>query len=168
MTRPFRPVLPLLALLCATVALAACGSDAGSESGGGKSDEEQRLAFQDCLRDQGLDVAIGPRGSVAVRATPASGERGLRLEDNRRAFDTCRKKTGWAPPEPTEAQRREMQERALRFARCMREHGADVPDPAADGRMTIRVDRAGSAVFRRAQEACGSMMGDARIAAPAE
>lgn len=165
MTRPFRPVLPLLALFCAAVALAACGSGSGAGAGGGKSDEEQRLAYEDCLRDQGLDVAVDARGGIAIRAGRAD-EGGPRMDDSRRAFETCREKTGWAPPEPTEAQQREMQERGLRFARCMREHGADVPDPSPDGRMTVRVDRGDSAVFERAQRACGSIMGDS--AAPAQ
>ncbi len=166
MTRPFRPVLPLLALLCAAVALAACGSGSGSGSDGGKSDEEQQLAYVDCLRDQGLDVSSDGRG-IAIRMSRAGDARGgPRMEDTRRAFDTCREKTGWAPPEPTEAQQQEMQERGLRFARCMREHGADVPDPAPDGRMTMRVEPGDSAVFERAQRACGSIMGDS--AAPAQ
>ena len=167
MTRPFRPALPLLALVCAAVALAACGSESGSGDGGGKSDQEQRLAFLDCLRDQGLEVSDDGRG-IGIRMRRGEGESGAGsgFDDSRRAFDTCREKTGWAPPEPTEAQQREMQERGLRFARCMRSHGADVPDPAPDGRMTVRVEPGDSAVFERAQRACGSLMGGS--AAPAQ
>lgn len=169
MTRPFHLAMPLLALLCATVALAACGSDSGSGSGGGKSDEEQRLAYLDCLRDQGLQVSDDGRG-IAIGETRRAGgsdDGGPSLDDTGGALKTCREKTGWAPPEPTEAQQQEMQERGLRFARCMREHGADVPDPSPDGRMTVRVDRGDSAVFERAQRACGSIMGGgARMAAP--
>lgn len=167
MTRPLRPVLPLLALLCAAVVLAACGSDSSAGSGGGgKSDEEQRLAFLDCLRDQGLEVSDDGRG-IGIRTYRGEGESGgAQLDDSRDAFATCRERTGWAPPEPTESQQQEMQERGLRFARCMREHGADVPDPAADGRMTMRVEPGDSAVFERAQRACGSIMGG--NAAPAQ
>ncbi|MDO8188247.1 hypothetical protein Q5424_13820 [Conexibacter sp. JD483] len=163
MTRPFRPVPPLLALLCATVALAACGSGSGSGDGG-KSDEEQRLAYVDCLRDEGIDVVSSGRGIGIRMGQVGRAESGPRMDDSRRAFDTCRKKTGWAPPEPTEAQQQEMQQRGLAFARCMREHGADVPDPAADGRMTLRVDRGNSAVFERAQRACGRVFGGGSFA----
>ena len=167
MTRPLRPVLPLLALLCAALALAACGSESGAGADGGKSDEERRLAFLDCLRDEGLDVSDDGRGiGIRMQRGERAGAAGAQLDDSSRAFDTCRRKTGWAPPEPTEAQQREMQERGLEFARCMRSHGADVPDPAPDGRMTVRVDPGDSAVFERAQRACGTLMGGS--AAPAQ
>jgi hypothetical protein len=62
------------------------------------------------------------------------------------------------------------QEAALEWARCMREHGVDVPDPEVDedGRLTVRagagpgrrLDRGGEE-FREAMEACGRPLGSA-------
>jgi hypothetical protein len=60
---------------------------------------------------------------------------------------------------------RDPQQAALDFARCMREHGVDMPDPEVDdqGRIRVRVGGAGSRPDPRkleaAQQACGDLMG---------
>jgi hypothetical protein len=59
------------------------------------------------------------------------------------------------------------QQRALDFARCMREHGIDMPDPQVDdqGRVTVRVgpgqggSRPDPGKLEAAQKACGRLMG---------
>jgi hypothetical protein len=57
------------------------------------------------------------------------------------------------------------QERALAFAKCMREHGIDMPDPKVDanGRMEMRINGRGvdDAKMREAQTACQDKMGGA-------
>ena len=61
------------------------------------------------------------------------------------------------------------QEAALDWARCMREHGVDAPDPEVDedGRIQIRpgagrrLDDTDADAFREAQDACGTPFGDA-------
>jgi hypothetical protein len=64
------------------------------------------------------------------------------------------------------------EEAMLAFARCMREHGIDVPDPDSSGR--VRIQGPGGAAgkerpsdaqverFQEAQEACGDLLDDAR------
>jgi hypothetical protein len=71
----------------------------------------------------------------------------------------------------TEEAEQDPQEAALKWARCMREHGVDVPDPEVDedGGLTVRagagsgrrVDRGGEK-FREAMQACGRPLGNAR------
>jgi hypothetical protein len=59
------------------------------------------------------------------------------------------------------------QQAALDFARCMREHGIDMPDPEVDdrGRIKVRIGAGGSGdrpdpkKLEAAQQACGSLMG---------
>jgi hypothetical protein len=59
------------------------------------------------------------------------------------------------------------QQAALDFARCMREHGVDMPDPEVDdqGRIKVRIGAGGAgkrpdpAKLEAAQKACGSLMG---------
>lgn len=156
MSIPLRPLLAVLAVAAAALALAACGSSSPSSTGSGSSDEEKQLAFQDCLRREGLDVQImdGGRGvAIGARAEPGGGP----PPNADRAIRTCHEKTGWAPPEPSDAEKSEMRDRALEFARCMREHGVEMDDPAPDGRMTMRID-GDSPTFRRAQEECGGGM----------
>jgi hypothetical protein len=77
-----------------------------------------------------------------------------------------------AQTDTTEEQTEEdPQEAALEWARCMREHGVDVPDPQVDedGGVQVRAGRGGfrrgegnDDEFREAQEACGSPLGNAR------
>jgi hypothetical protein len=161
-TTPLRRLLPLLALALAALALAACGSGDGDASAGGSadSDEEQRLAFEDCLRGEGIDIRTTADGRVAIRASASRDESGSPSRTDR-AFERCRRETGWAPKPPSEEQQQEMRDRALEFARCMREHGVDMPDPSSDGRMLMRVEEGQDAVVRRAQEECGELMGGA-------
>lgn len=144
-----RSLAPLLATGLAALSLAACGSSSPSS---GASDEEKRLAFEDCLRDQGIQVQSSAEGT-AIR-TDAKSSAGGSAPDPQRAMRTCHKKTGWAPREPSAAEKAEFRDEALRMARCMRAHGVDMPDPKADGAMLMRADP-NSATFARAQKACG-------------
>jgi hypothetical protein len=157
-SRLFRLLLPTLAAALAAVTLVACGSDSPSSAGDGSSDEEKQLAFQDCLRKEGLDVQISGDGRGIAIGSRADADASGSAPDANRAMEKCRKSTGWAPKEPSDAEKSEMRDRGLRFARCMREHGVDMDDPAPDGRMTLRV-QGDSPTFRAAQKACGAMMG---------
>lgn len=51
---------------------------------------------------------------------------------------------------------------ALKFTRCMREHGVDMPDPEPGGGIRIRVDKGQEAKVEAAQKACREFdpMGD--------
>ena len=156
-----RLVMSLLAVSLAAVALAACGGSGGSGSPSGGSDEEKRLAFEDCLRDEGLDVETTSDGRSTIRMTSRGGRGGASLgdpDDENGPFARCREKTGWAPSPPSEEAQAEMRDEALKFARCMREHGADVPDPAPDGRLLVRVEPGDEATMKAAQAACDRLM----------
>lgn len=160
MTRTTRPLLALLAIAFAALTLAACGGDDSSGDSGGSGsasaesgDADKALAFEECLRGKGVDIDIDERGMMMMR-TRAAGDGGPSADDTREAMDTCRESSGWTPPEPSDEERAEMRERSLAFARCMREQGVDVPDPSADGRMTLRADAANSAAFDRAAREC--------------
>lgn len=152
-----RPLLLLLAVSLAAVALAACGG-AGSPSGSQRSDDEKRLAFEDCLRDEGLDVqssADGRRTSIRMTGRGGSGRQTFgEPDDENGPFARCRKKTGWAPITPTAADMARMRDEGLKMARCMRAHGVDMADPAPNGRMMVRIS-ADSPTVQAAMRACG-------------
>lgn len=152
----FRPLLLLVPALLATVALAGCGS--ASPSSGG-SDDEKRLAFEDCLRDEGLDVrssADGRRTSIRVTGRGGGSEPHSfgGPDDENGPFARCRRETGWAPSPPTAAEQARARDEGLKLARCMRAHGVDMADPAPDGRMMVQI-RADSPTVRAAMRACG-------------
>ena len=55
------------------------------------------------------------------------------------------------------------QDRALKFARCMRENGVNIPDPDfSNGGVSMKIDEGfnpSSEAFQAAQKACGSLFG---------
>src|SRR5215211_783188 len=66
---------------------------------------------------------------------------------------------------PADGASRDPEQAALAFARCMRQHGVDMPDPEVDdqGRMTMRIGGPGAKPDPRkleaAQRACGTPFG---------
>jgi hypothetical protein len=135
--------------------------------------QEAFLAYAQCMRDHGIDMpdpemvpveGEGP-GGVAFKVGVDGGAT-LDKEDFRAADTACHhflanvvgdKAGGGLSPED--------EDRLLQFARCMREHGIDMPDPQTGGGMIIdeeqgdgsRIDP-NSAEFQAAQEACGSLL----------
>jgi hypothetical protein len=70
---------------------------------------------------------------------------------------------GSGPTDMDPEQVEEMQQRALDFAKCMREHGIDMPDPVFEGggRMTqaFEIGDEDPALFEEAQAACAEEVG---------
>jgi hypothetical protein len=150
----------LLAVAVTSLVLAACGGGGGS--GGGKSNREQMdeyaLRNAECLRRHGIDAP-----------DPKPGQ-GLLL-DNRdvdpgqfeRAQRACQKELGKPPvPELSDQEQREFREAALKYARCMRAQGIDMPDPTfgANGEVRIQIKGRGrfdpeeDPAFKAAEATC--------------
>jgi hypothetical protein len=179
------PAVVALALLAAAcgggaenadgVATAGNGSAAKNASDKEKSDPQQAgLDFAKCMREHGVDmpdplageggrIMIGPSMGSSGEVSAASGPP-VGFEE---ADKACRHiledliGEGGPPLDPKE------QDRALKFAQCMREHGVDMPDPDFSGggiRMQIGGPGSGgidpgSSTFQDAQKACGSLFG---------
>lgn len=156
----------LLLTTVAALSIAACGDtdDPGAAATG--RDEDTELAFARCMREQGVDVpdpappGAGPqRLELSRSATPQKVEA---------ATATCRKKTGGGPRELSAEDQQELRDSALKFARCMRKNGIDLPDPEVrSGGVGIIVGgkgrsssgpRPGSAPWKRAESACRDLM----------
>lgn len=165
----------LLPLLLAGLAGAAggCGGTPEASGSGGSggpatenaADDQAELAFAKCMREKGFDIS-DPDGSgrIQMRLEGKPGDGGPRRAQE--ATKDCRKKTGGGPREPTQAEMTEMRDQALKFSKCMREHGVDMPDPQFDGGAAITMSKkAGergidpeSPVFSKAQQACEDEM----------
>jgi hypothetical protein len=157
-------VIPLLAL-----GLAGCGTDDGNSAKSkpdSRAEEQERARqFAKCMRANGIDMPdpeVGEDGGIKIRMggpgdkTPRKG-----TSDEgpmKAAMEKCRK---YMPNggEPVKLSPQE-QEQQRRFAKCMREHGVDMPDPGADGRVTIRHRPGSKSVdpdseeFKEAEKAC--------------
>jgi hypothetical protein len=146
--------------------------DDGNEN---QDPEEAALAWAKCMRRNGVDVPDPQfdEGRLTIRA----GGRGRRLDDTEsEKFQKAQKECGepfgrGGGPPISDEEREELQEAMLAFAKCMREHGVDMPDPEFSGQgggVRFRAGGPGSGVdpngatFRKAEEACGDILEDAR------
>ena len=158
----------LLAICAASVGIAACGGSSGGGGSSGRPDDTKELAFAKCLRKAGID-AQDPQingGKITQRVRLPEGISETRM---RQITADCARKTGGGPKPLSREDRARFLDAALKFARCMRAHGVDVPDPRAgqDGIMIQKGGGDGSAgggpdpsspAFQRAQKSCESYL----------
>ncbi|MFF5976851.1 hypothetical protein ACFY7C_35645 [Streptomyces sp. NPDC012769] len=126
-----------LAAALSLLATACSGSDPGSSGSGtkdgGVTEEgkkaDQAFEHRKCLREQGLDVPEPKPGEKGVGLT--IGGDGMSKEKMEKAFKACQSKSGGSGfgKEPTQADK----DKALAYAKCMRENGFNMPDPSFDG-----------------------------------
>ena len=185
-----RPLLRTTGVAALAVALAACGGRGGGGDGGGGGGtsadpaefQDAMLEYAECMRDQGVDFPDpepGEDGAVLVGPDPDEGPPTAAEQEELAAADAeCKgilEDVEGSLPEPSPEEQREMQDRALAFAECMREAGIDFPDPEFDegGRMTFGI---GGGVgeggvdptdpeFQEAQEACTEETGGMGVGA---
>jgi hypothetical protein len=144
------------ALLAASTlaSLGACAEDDSSAGDRRAEMHEAGLEFARCMRENGVDMPDPrPGGGLALRARPVDDHAAIE-----RAHEKCRKHLEKVrPPELSEEDRAEFRDRALKFARCMREQGIDMPDPQFEGggrvRMTMR-ENPDDPAFKAAHEKC--------------
>ena len=135
--------------------------------------DDAMLAFARCMREHGIDMpdpdTAGGGGAVTIGGGPGSDKSQMDAEMQKfqDADKACREVLGDAAPQkPSPKQQQEMQDQALAFSRCMREHGVNMPDPSFDGEghVTMKIED-GSGLdpsdpkFEAAQQACGSAFG---------
>jgi hypothetical protein len=160
-------IRPLAAALACGLALSACGSD--DNTGEPAADREQAnrdamLAYTQCMREHGVDIPDPQPGQRGIRLRPPEG---VTPEEMEEAEGACRQHLDKIEgPDLSEEQQKEFQEAALAHARCMREHGIDMPDPTfgEDGEARIEMRRGrgdgasgpdpDSPKFKAAEEAC--------------
>jgi hypothetical protein len=178
-------IFVLIALVACTGAAAGPGvatlNDPGASDAAGASPspsaitpQDAALAYARCMRENGVDmpdpqVATGSGGEVKIAqegGAPVSKEKFSAADEVCRHFMADAAPNGQGP-----AMSAEDQDRVLAFAKCMREHGIDMPDPDfSGGGFSIRID-AGSdndssgprgpkddPEFQAAQEACSSLL----------
>ncbi|MEQ0560701.1 hypothetical protein ABJI51_16565 [Amycolatopsis sp. NEAU-NG30] len=164
-----------VAALGAALLLAGCGAkaDDGSKvasistppkTGGptaadnsGKSDEDKMREFAKCMREHGVDMpdpkpaGDGKGGMIAV----GPGENGA----DRTKIDAANKACKQLLPNGGEMKQPSAEDldRMRKEAKCMREHGVDMPDPDPSGTGGMRIGGPGSdpKKFEEAAKACG-------------
>ena len=141
------------------------GTTGGSAEEAGKDPQEAALDFARCMREHGVDMPdpeVDEQGRVEVRI--GAGGAGARPDPKKleAAQKACGSLMGGGDGD------RQLDPAArdamVAFARCMREHGIDMPDPTGDGLLLRRDGEDGpdprSARFREAEQACDHHLAD--------
>lgn len=116
-----------------------------------KTDEDKMREHVKCLQEHGIDAEFQQGeeggGGIAVNGGPDSSK-----EELDAAMEACKHllPNGGEPP-PVDAEQLDKQ-RAL--AKCMREHGVNVPDPTAED-PGIRIEGGDKEKVDEAMKACG-------------
>ena len=172
----------------ATAGGAKAADTAGDGAAEKKDPQQAGLDFAKCMREHGVDVPDpqfsegGSGGDGFIRVGPgpssssseeAAGPAGGPPPGFEEADKACRhflEDLVQDAPGPIDA---EAQDRMLEFAKCMREHGVDMPDPdfsGGKGGFRAQIGAKGmdpsSGTFQDAQKACGSLFGPDRPGGP--
>ena len=184
MSRFFRLTLAIVALVALVAACSgtangpgvatlddpsASGSPGASPAASAMTPQDAALAFARCMRENGIDmpdpkVTTGTDGAVSIDqqgGTPVSKDKMEAADKICQHFMAAAAAGG-----PGGHMSAEDMDKLLQFAKCMREHGIDMPDPNPDGGIVFRANddgngTAGNGVggpddpkFQAAQEAC--------------
>ena len=155
---------------------AAGGGDSADTTAASLSEADQRQAlldFAECMREHGVDMpdpSFDGQGGV-IQVGEMGGDPDVFAEAQAACQPLLEDAMGSFTPNPE--QEAQMREQALAFARCMREHGVDFPDPTFgdDGTVVVAVGDSGhdpnDPEVRAAMEACQAEMGSGPLAVPA-
>ena len=115
------------------------------------SDEDKMRAFAKCMRENGVDMP-DPEPGGAMRAMPATG--GDEFEKMNKASEACNKLLpNGGKPKPLSP---EELDKMRKTAKCMREHGIDMPDPDPNNPgVTIGSRDSDPAKMEKAMKECG-------------
>jgi hypothetical protein len=188
----YRLLGPAALALLASIALAACGG--GSSSGPGvasiadatstantasatpaasQSDREATLLkAAQCMRANGVktfpDPTVDANGNVRLGGGGTGGRVFDRNDPNvRTAFQACQKYFAAARPQFSPEQRQKLQDTLLKYAKCMRQNGYDMPDPqfgtggGGPGGGLFRDINRNDPKFKTANAACQSVLAGA-------
>jgi hypothetical protein len=145
----------------------ATGTTTGTGKAPGKDPQQAALDFARCMRAHGIempDPEVDDQGRIKVRI--GAGGAGRRPDPKK--LEAAQKACGGLLGGGDGGRQLDPAERdaMVAFARCMREHGIDMPDPTGDG-LTVRRDKGrgpdpDSEEFKAAERACDHFLADLR------
>ncbi|MEU5264997.1 hypothetical protein [Amycolatopsis sp. NPDC021455] len=121
----------------------------------GKSDEDKIRDFAKCMREHGVDMPdpkpAGDGGGMAITLGGKDGDT-VKLDGAQQACKHLLPNGGEMKPMSAE-----QLDKARKQAKCMREHGIDMPDPDPSGKGATRIGGPGDdpKKFEEAAKACG-------------
>ena len=179
---------PILGFALLAAVLAACSGGGATPSGVATLDDPEAstvpaasgsaapsvapadamLAFAKCMREHGVDMpdpVVNADGGMTV-SIGAEGGKPIDTKTMQAADEACKHLMPARPDGGPTQMTPEQQDAMLAFAKCMREHGVNMPDPEfGNGGTKVTIGGEGiafdSPTFKAADEACRSIMPDA-------
>ncbi|MBE1565223.1 hypothetical protein [Nonomuraea africana] len=148
------------------LALTACGAPAegggvaganggtaapASSSAAPTDPREAELKFAQCMREHGVDMP-DPEPGGGIRIETRKGEE----QKSEKAQKACQQflRAAVGDPGKTKPDQKKLDE-TLKWVQCMRENGADMPDPSPDGRVELSWPQGTSEQkIKKIEEAC--------------
>jgi hypothetical protein len=106
-------------------------NSSGSKASNSKTEEDKAVAHRQCLRDHGVKIDE-PKGGDSGEGVVAKVDDKGTME---KAIKACKDKAPAGAGRGKEVSQAD-KDKALAFAKCMRENGYNMPDPDFDGGMT--------------------------------
>lgn len=142
----------------ASLSTGAASGEGDAQAGDGKTDEDKIREFAGCMREHGVDLPDpepGTGGGVRFRAGGPGADK-AKLEAAHTACKSLLPNGG--NPEPLDA---EQLDRLREHAKCLREHGLNVPDPdPGNPGIAISVDGVDKEKADAAMKACEGLLPD--------
>jgi hypothetical protein len=187
----FRVLGPAALALLASLVLAACGGSSSAAPGvasiadsttstadnaaaatpaSSQADREAALLkASQCMRQNGVKDFPDPTVDSSGNVRPGGGARTFDRNDPnvRKAFQACQKYFAAARPQFTPEQQQQLQDTLLKYAKCMRQNGYDMPDPqfgtggGGPGGGLFRDINRSDPTFKKANTACQSILAGA-------
>jgi hypothetical protein len=171
----------ILAAVGAALALGACGGSNGNGAGASNTSQDDKafqgaLKYAKCMRDHGIDMPDPQRvGSGGIKQTMKGGP-SVNTAKVQAAQKDCQKyMEAGGGRAVSAADKAKIQNAMLDYAKCMRDHGVDMPDPKfnnSGGGVTFQLGGPGkkggttggpnpeSPAFKKADEACHGKLAD--------
>jgi hypothetical protein len=127
--------------------------------------KQSMLDFSRCMRENGIDMPDPKFEGNRVTMQAGGPDKPTDPAKMKAAEKACAKyRDAVKPPEQSPEKAEEFKKGALANARCMREHGIDMPDPTFDENGGARMElkkgiNPQSAKFQKAQQACRDVGG---------
>ena len=150
-------------------------SDTSSTPTSTQSAEDRMVAFARCMRTHGVDMKDPtPDANGNFRITIGSGPKkpgGAKRtqgpdQKTQKALQACGKLQPGGQQKLSPADKQRLQDAALQYARCMRKHGINVPDPKVGSGGMVQIMGGPNTASPRAQkiaQQCQSAFRSARV-----
>ncbi|MEV6419241.1 hypothetical protein [Streptomyces sp. NPDC051662] len=153
-----------VAAACCVAVLAlfgtACSNSGDSKDSGAsnaKTAADKALEYRKCLRDNGLDMPEPSEGTAADPGIQLGG--GNSNATVEKALKACKDKAPAGDADSQESQADK--DKQLKYRKCMREHGQDMPDPK-EGQAQPLPERKSGAEAKKFEEASKACEGELR------